>query len=80
MTKDSLSVNSWNYTFTNWVYVVLSRVCTLAGLFLCKKLDENRSFLVDEDLLQEEEHLARLEESFLHNVEFTHWDEVNSAS
>ena len=80
MTKDSLIVNSWNYTFTNWVYVVLSRVHTLAGLFLCKKLDENRSFSVDEDLLREEERLAQLEESFLENVEFTHWDEVNTAT
>ena len=79
-TKDSLTVNSWNYTFTNWIYVVLSRVRTLVGLFLCEKLDENRSFFVDEDLLKEEECLAQIENTFLQNIEFTHWDEVNSAN
>ena len=40
MTKDSLIVHAWNYTFTNWIYVVLSRVRTLDGLYLCEKLDE----------------------------------------
>ena len=37
--KDSLIVNSWSYTFANWVYVVLSRVRTRSGLLLNKKLD-----------------------------------------
>ncbi len=38
MSKDVLIVNSWDYCMTNWVYVVLSRVCTLSGLYLCKPL------------------------------------------
>ena len=61
-------------------FVVFSKVHTLAGLFLCEKLDENRSFFVDEDLLKEEERLAQIENAFLQNIEFTHWDEVNSAN
>ena len=32
MSKDNLVVTDWNYD-KNWVYVVLSRVRTLAGLF-----------------------------------------------
>ena len=30
-------VRSWSYTFTNWVYVALSRVRTFEGLFICEK-------------------------------------------
>ena len=54
MTKDSLIVHAWNYTFTNWIYVVLSRVRTLDGLYLCEKLDKTQFFECDEDLLREE--------------------------
>ena len=39
MSKDVLIVNSWNYGFANWVYVVLSRVRTLSGLYLCQPFD-----------------------------------------
>ena len=42
--KDSLIVNSWSYTFANWVYVVLSRVRTRSGLLLNKKLDLKKSY------------------------------------
>ena len=37
LTKDNLIVYSWNRS-TNWIYVVLSRVRTLNGLFLMKPL------------------------------------------
>ena len=37
-TKDILIVDCWSYTFANWVYLVLSRVRTLDGLFLCRCL------------------------------------------
>ena len=36
-TVESLLVNDWNYN-KNWVYVVLSRVRTMLGLFIQKKL------------------------------------------
>ena len=42
MSKDALIVNSWNYSFANWIYVVLSRVRTLSGLYLCSPLDMNK--------------------------------------
>ena len=37
LTKDNLVVYSWNKS-TNWIYVVLSRVRTLSGLFLVRRL------------------------------------------
>ena len=37
LTKDQLIVYSWNRC-TSWIYVVLSRVRTLEGLFLLKGL------------------------------------------
>ena len=51
MTKDALIVHSWSYSFQHWIYVVLSRVCTLSGLYLCRKLDENKPITCDEDLI-----------------------------
>ena len=39
ITKDLLIVDSCDYGFANWVYVIISRVCTIAGLFICKPLD-----------------------------------------
>ena len=79
MTKDALIVYSWNYTFTNWIYVVLSRVRTLSGLYLCKKLDETKELLCDEDLLREEERLADIELRFLMTVKFVHWASSDTA-
>lgn len=37
LTKDNVIVCSWNKT-TNWIYVVLSRVRTLKGLYLFRRL------------------------------------------
>ena len=37
LTKDSIIVYSWDKS-TNWIYVVLSRVRTLSGLFLVRRL------------------------------------------
>jgi len=57
MSKDVLIVNDWNYRCTNWVYVVLSRVRTLAGLYLMKPLDLERSFNVPQSLIRFEQRL-----------------------
>ena len=65
LSKDYLIVHSWNYSCANWIYVVLSRVRTLSGLFLCEKLNENKTFTCDKDLLKEEERLTKLEEAYL---------------
>ena len=57
MSKDTLIVNSWNYRCANWVYVVLSRVRTLGGLYLMKPLDLERRFNVPEHLIRFEQRL-----------------------
>jgi len=57
MSKDVLIVNDWNYRCANWVYVVLSRVRTLAGLYLMKPLDLERSFNVPQSLIRFEQRL-----------------------
>ena len=57
MSKDILIVNDWNYRCVNWVYVVLSRVRTLAGLYLMKPLDLERSFNVPQNLIRFEQRL-----------------------
>ena len=61
MSKDNVVVVSWNYETTNWVYVVLSRVRTMKGLFLCRKLDESKDFSMDPRLQQEERRLKQVE-------------------
>ena len=46
----NLFVHNWYYV-TNWVYVILSRVKTISGLFLRKKLDNDLSkYLVPRNL------------------------------
>ena len=62
MSKDIIIVNSWNYRCANWVYVVLSRVRTLAGLYLMQPLDLERSFNVPESLIRFERRLKELKE------------------
>lgn len=63
--KDSLIVGSWNYTFENWIYVVLSRVRTLKGLFLCEKLDLTKPFRVIKEVLIEESRLENIQDEVL---------------
>jgi len=62
MSKDIIVVNSWNYRCPNWVYVVLSRVRTLAGLYLIAPLDLQRSFNVPDCLIRFEQRLKELKE------------------
>ena len=51
MSKDKLIVVSWSF-MQNWIYVVLSRVRTLSGLFLLKPLPDDclDKFQVPQDL------------------------------
>ena len=62
MSKDMIIINSWNYRCTNWVYVVLSRVRTRKGLFLIKPLDEQRQFIVPQELIRFEQRLMEQKE------------------
>jgi hypothetical protein len=43
MSKDVIIVTSWPTGFKNWEYVVLSRACTLSGLYLVKPFNMNKS-------------------------------------
>ena len=52
---NKMVVRSWEYGIVNWIYVVLSRVRSLKGLFICQKLDHTKEFTVDSNLLKEEE-------------------------
>ena len=65
MSKDTLIINSWGYGFENWVYVVLSRVRTRAGLILNAKLDLYRKCKVPEKLLKFEERMKEREDKYL---------------
>ena len=62
MTENQLIVSSWMYSTRNWVYVVLSRVKELKGLFILKKLDPEKNYSVDPNLIREEERLSKIEE------------------
>ena len=62
MSKDILIVNDWNYRCVNWVYVVLSRVRTLAGLYLMKPLDLERGFNIPQNLIRFEQRLKDTKE------------------
>ena len=55
-TKHSLIASDWYYG-NNWVYVVLSRVKTIKGLFLREELDRTKDFSVDTRLLRHEQWL-----------------------
>ena len=50
---------------SNWIYVVLSRVRSLKGLFICEKLDYEKDFSVEPNLLKEEERLRTLEDKLM---------------
>ena len=65
ISKDTLIVNSWNYGFANWIYVVFSRVRTLSSLYMCGPLDMNKSFKVPEKLIQFEARMKLRETTFL---------------
>ena len=58
-------VRSWNYSTLNWIYVVLSRVRTLEGLYICEKLKYTQSYQVNKKLLKEEEHLRGEEQELI---------------
>ena len=61
-------VGSWSYSFRNWAYVVLSRVKSLNGLFLCKPLDVNQTFEGDKDLELFERRMYFLERAVMDGI------------
>jgi hypothetical protein len=55
---DILVVSEWS-KLANWAYVVLSRVRTLNGLFLLRKVPHNIDFAVNENCTRMEDNLRR---------------------
>ena len=70
MSKDELVVGAWSF-LPNWIYVVLSRVRTLKGLFLLKPLplDCLEKLAVPRELLAFEGRMRDLEQSVLQRRE-----------
>ena len=62
MSKDKLIMVSWSF-IANWMYVILSRVRTLSGLFLLKSLSSDclDTFQVPHELQVFERHMNDLE-------------------
>ena len=69
MSKLMMVVTEWG-SFPNWIYVVLSRVTTRAGLFLLKPLTKRiESFVVSKELLDFESKMQELENNFIARIE-----------
>ena len=64
-------VGSWSYSFQNWIYVVLSRVQALKGLFLCEPLSMDKTFKVDEDLIAFERRMEYLQDAVLSKMDLS---------
>ena len=69
MSKDIIIVVDWNYGVLNWVYVVLSRVRKLSGLFLMKPLDPKKYFKKNCKLEMMIQNLKKLEKKTLKDLE-----------
>ena len=65
MSKDIIIVSDWDYRTSNWLYVVLSRVITLSGLYSKKPLDSKKYFLNDRSLIEEEKRLLTIQDQTL---------------
>jgi hypothetical protein len=69
MSKLMMVVTEWG-SFPSWIYVVLSRVTTQAGLFLLKPLTRRiESFAVSKELLNFERKMQELEDNFIARIE-----------
>lgn len=71
MSAQKVVVGSWSYTFKNWVYVVLSRVTKLSGLYLTKPLDPSKEFLPDPDLVAFERRMKEIQDQVLAQVDLS---------
>ena len=70
MSKKIIVVTEWG-TFTNWVYVVLSRVTTLQGLFILKKFNTKNlaSLTVPQDLINFENAMRQKQQDFIRRIQ-----------
>jgi hypothetical protein len=70
MSKDVIIVTSWPTgglaaMFKNWEYVILSRVCTLSGLYLVEPIDMKKLFKPSSELKKYIENARQKETSLL---------------
>ena len=61
MTKDCLVIADFNYKEPNWIYVVLSRLKSIKGLFLLKPLDITKGIGPTDELIRETIRMEKLE-------------------
>ena len=69
LSMDYIIIVSWFYGSKNWVYVVLSRVRKLSGLYLFKPLDFEKYFKQDNKLTKHIRDLARIEKTTLSSID-----------
>ena len=69
LSMDYIIIVSWFYGAKNWVYVVLSRVRTLRGLYLFKPLEYKKYFKEDNKLKKHMKELEEIETETLRSVE-----------
>ena len=61
-TKKRLVIGTWNHRVKNWVYLVLSRVKTLDGLFLSSPLPKDmEKYRISDELKVEDKRLIALD-------------------
>ena len=70
MSKDIIIVSDWSY-IRNWVYVVLSRVRKLSGLYLQTPLDPLKCYKADQPLEDETARLLEVEMNTLKDLILT---------
>ena len=65
----ALISNTFEYGFSNWIYVALSRVRKFSGLFLLKKLDLKKLKPLHKNLLNKENRLKKMEEQTIKDID-----------
>ena len=60
-TKEALIVVGWTYKVQNWIYVVLSRVTTMRGIFFMEPIDVGKLKPPSQNLLRHEEEMHEKE-------------------
>ena len=59
--KNQATVSSWTRSIRNWVFIALSRVKELKGLFILKRSDPEKGYSIKPILIREEEKLSKIE-------------------
>ena len=68
MSMDYITIVSWFYGAKNWVYVILSRVRKVNGLYLCKPLEFDKCFKESNKLKKYVKELEEIERETLISV------------